>query len=245
MSVFRSGGQIFHTEGARTVWSTTRRPVLLLPAQKVTIPSLDLSWPHLTTANAYGYSAISSGGFTSYSAASFITMVPQEWDTGLLPIATIPAGCNYFQVDVNFNRIATPTGYMGTTIPMLLPAGQWQTLDGASATAERIGPFARIFRFERVGTTIYLRLKQSVRNAGEVVPWLSGNNPTNGAGGQRNGWTWGGTNGNLGHIYSQRGTTFSAFGNRGQSGMAPIDDNTNLASIWRGAVIITPGYIKA
>lgn len=243
--IFNEGADIFHTQGSRVVWSTTRRPVVLLPNNKVTLNSFDIAWPHPATSDAYGYSATTSGGFTAYAAASFVTIVPQEWDSGLTAVATLPAGCNYFQVDVNLARINSLSSYLGYgEPPVLLPSEQWHTLDGASAVAERFSLLVRIFRFERIGNTVYLRRKQSVANVGARFPWLSGNNPTNGAGGQRNGWTYG-SGGINGHPVSMRAQAFNAFSNRGQSGMAATDDNTNYASTWRGTVIITPGYIKA
>ncbi len=245
MSVFNSGVEIYHTEGSRNVWSTTRRPVLLLHANRTVLNDLDFAWPDLAKANAYAYAHWNQGGFTSFAAASFITAVPQSWDSGLTAVATIPAGCNYFQLEVNLARITTPSLWLQQTIPMLLRPDRWQTLDGASAVAERFGPLVRIFRFERVGNTIYLRRKQSVVNAGARFPWNPDNSPTfPGSGGQRPGWTWGGTNGNLGHAASMRASTSAANCNRGQSNQVTVADNTNYASTWRGTVIITPGYIK-
>lgn len=246
MSVFNDDfNNIYHTSGSRVVWSTTSRPVLLLPSARVTIPSIDISWPHFATANIYGYSQATVGGFDSYAASSYISVVPQEWDSGLSLVANLPSGANYFQVDLNFSRIVAPQQWLQTTIPTMLAQGQWQTLDGASAIAERIGPMVRMFSFERSGNSVYLRRKQSVINAGEQVAWLSGNNPVGGGGAQRSGWTWGGTLGNLGHAASLRDQRFTSFSNRGQSNMAAIDDNTNFSSTWRAAIVITPGYIKA
>lgn len=245
MTVFNDGTNIYHTQGSRVVWSTTSRPVLLLPASKVSIPTIDISWPHFQTANIYGYSQTSTGGFDSYAAASYISVVPQEWDSGLSFIANLPPGCNYFQLDLIFSRIASPGIWLQSTIPTLMAEGQWQTLDGASAIAERIGPMVRMFRFERSGDAVYLRRKQSVINAGEQIAWNPGNATTFPGGGQRSGWTWGGTLGNLGHPVSLRGQRFVANSNRGQANMAPIDDNTNYSSTWRCALNITPGYIKS
>lgn len=245
MTIFRTGGELYHAEGSRLVWSTTSRPALLLPDDKITLTSVDIAWPDLAKANAYAYNSYNVGSFTYFAAASYITMVPQEWDSGTSLLATIPAGCNYFQVDVNISRINTPSPYLTQPLPQLIQPGQWQTLDGASAIAERIGPLVRIFRLERSGNSIYLRRKQSVANDGQVLPWNSGNSPTFPGGGQQPGWTWGGSGGANGHPVSQRATTALANSNRGQSNQVTVSDNTNYASTWRGTIVITPGYINA
>ena len=240
MPVFRSGGDIVHTDGSRIVWSTSRQPAVLLPSAAVTLTNFDIAFPDLAKSNAYAFDL---GGGTS-ACMSMVTISPQQNTYGPTAVATLPASANYFEVTVNLTRIVNPSTYLGEAIPKVIAEGQDVHLDGAAAVLERTGPLARIFWFERSGNTVNLYRKQSVTNAGQRVTWTSGNSIYYPGGGWREGWTHGGdANGwpaymietrSTGHIDKKRDSTVNR---------CSLTDPTNYASTWRGTVTITPGYI--
>lgn len=244
MAVFNDeNGNIYHTDSSRIVWSTTRRPALLMPDDAVTLSSFDVSFPDFSKSDAYGFSYRSAGDFLFSSCVSFTSVNPQEWDSGLSFVCDLPAGANYFETDITLSRIVTPSPYLDSPIPDVFGSGTRHMPDGNSAIVEAIGPMVRMFAFERVDNAVYLRRKQSVTNAGQVVPWNSGNNNDTGSGGMRPGWTYGGNpnawpfyrldSKNTGHVNKRRG---------GDNPCSLIDVS-NYASLWRGTVTITPGYI--
>lgn len=241
--IFGSNGNITHVEGSRVVWSNTRRPALLLPENAVTLTNFDIAYPDFTKSDAYAFTK--GGAVIEVTAcASFISIDPQEWDSGLSFVCNLPALANYFEIEMAMTRIVVPSTYIGTgqPIPALLGAGQHMP-DGNSGLIEGIGPIVRMFSFERVGNAVYLRRKQSVSNMGPTVPWNSPNNNDTGSGGQRPGWTYGG-NPNAWpayHIESRAGGSINK--RRGESNGCSLADPTNYASLWRGTVTITPGYI--
>lgn len=243
MPVFNDAeNNIFHTEGDRIVWSTTRRPALLLPDQAVTIDPFTVQFPDFAKSNAYGFTYTSSP--TTLSACmSMITINPQEWDSGLSLLATIPSECNYFETEITLTRTKTPSSFMGLAIPDGWGSGSTHFCDGG-ALMESTGPIIRIFTIERVGNQVFLRRKQSVRDGGDRFPWNSGNNNESGSGGYREGWTYGGDR--RGWVATQR--DYKTGGNiakrRGESNQCNLSDNTDYESIWTGRLVLTPGYIK-
>jgi len=244
--VFGSNGNITHTEGSRVVWSNTRRPALLLPNDAVTLTSFDIAFPDLAKSNAYGFTHFTDPlfGGTQSACVSWVSVDPQEWDSGLSFVCNLPAASNYFEVEMTMSRIVTPSTWLGTgaPIPGLLGSGQHMP-DGNSAIIEGIGPVIRMFSFERSGNAVYLRRKQSVTDAGPRVPWNSGNNNDTGTGGMRAGFTYGG-NPNAWPAYTiEQKTTGDFQKRRGGSNACSLADPTNYASTWRGTVTITPGYI--
>ena len=240
--VFGSGGNITHTDGSRVVWSSTRRPAILLPSAAVTLTNFDIAYPDLAKSNAYGFTYVSSP-YALSACNSFVSVDPQEWDSGLSYVCGLPAGANYFEVEASLSRVVTPSQWLGHVIPGLLGANVMP--DGNSALIEGLGPLIRMFSFERSGNSVYLRRKQSVAdNGGPSVPWNSPNNNDNGSGGYKIGFTYGG-NPNAWPSYA---IEFRTGGNiakrRGESNACSLSDPTNYASTWRGTVTITPGYIK-
>lgn len=243
MPVFGSGGVITHTEGSRVVWSNTRAPAKLLTSE-IVLGGFDVAYPDLAKSNAYGFD-FQSAGVTRAVCQTWVTVVPQSWDSGLQLVATIPAAANYFEVSLNLSRIGEPSQRFGQPIPKIFPEGQWVTLNGRGAVIERAGPLARIFRFERIGTGIYLRRKQSVKSSGPQIPWNSGNASTFPGGGKRAGWTHGGNPD--GHPFAQidlKGPSTDLNVNRGDSNACSTADPTNYASLWRGTVVINAGYLN-
>ncbi len=245
MPVFRSGGEVYQTEGSQIIWSTTRAPVLLVPGSATVLSNFDVAFPDFSKDNAYGLDYSSSGPVTISGCASYASINPQEWDSGLSgPIATLPAGVNHFEIEVEMSRIVNPSTYLGASIPKSLPEGQRTWLNGGSCEVERIGPIIRIFRFERSGNGIYLRRKQSVKNAGNMGIWTPGNTQYTGAGGFLRGWTYGG-NPNAWPAYLLDARTGGNINKRrGDANGCSLSDTSNYASTWRGSVIITPGHIK-
>lgn len=238
MPVFGSGGSITHTEGSRVVWSATRAPAKLLDAE-IVVSNFDVAFPDLSKNNAYGFNR-ATAGIVREACTSWATIVPQSWDSGLSLVTTIPAACNYFEVQLNLTRIVEPSTYLGAAIPKTIPEGQWMTLNGRGAVIERFGPVARIFRFERVGNSIYLRRKQSVTNAGQRVPWESGNNVTVPGfthGGNANGWI-------AAQLENKILASSSNNRRRGDPGECSLIDITNYASTWRGTLRINAGYLN-
>ncbi len=253
MPVTKVGGVLTHIEGGRTVWAANHQPALLFPAAAVT-PEVSIWFPHLQTGNAYAYANSSGGPFAQNVAATYITAVPQEYDSGLLgPIAVLPDGCNYFRAEAYLARTSSPYGFMGSvprgdpgaTIPKLIAESTWVALDGAATMLEQVSSLRRMFRLERLGNAVYLRVKQSVNNGGFQFNWLPGNSPTGGAGQQLTGWTYGGPAlAAYGWPFYERDARAGGTINRGQGNQLPVDDITNFSSTWTGLLRITPGYIK-
>ncbi|WEK05785.1 MAG: hypothetical protein P0Y65_05880 [Candidatus Devosia phytovorans] len=234
-------GNIFHTDGDRIVWATTRRPALLLPDQKIIIDPFTVQFPDFVKNNAYGFAVDTT---TSQSTCmSMVTIVPQEWDSGLSELATLSEQFNYFETEITLTRIKTPSNFMQLPFPDCWGSGTTHMCDGG-ALMEATGMLVRIFTIERDGDKICLRRKQSVTNGGARFVWNSNNNNDTAAGGMRNGWTHGG-NPN-GWVAAQ--IDYKAGGNiqkrRGGSNACSLSDPTDYESIWRGKLVITPGYIK-
>lgn len=244
MPVFRSGGEIYQTEGSDFVWATTRRPALLFPSAAVTLTNFDISYPDLAKSNGYGFTWYRDPifGTDTTACASYVTINPQEWDSGLTHVCDLPAQANYFELELSLSRIVAPSPWLGTAIPALLGTGQHMP-DGNAALIEGIGPFVRMFAFERSGNAVHLRRKQSVANDGPTIPWNSGNNNDNGSGGMRPGFTYGGSpNAWPSHVIEQR-TGGNIYKRRGEVNQCSLADPTNYSSLWRGTVTVTPGYI--
>lgn len=243
MPIFKDeANNIFHTEGDRTVWSTQRRPALLFPNDTITVNPFTVSFPDFAKSNAMAFAIQTTGGFDASSCLSIITINPQSWDSGLSLVANLPSQCNYFETAITLTRTKTPSTYLNLPFPDNWSSGSTHLSDGG-ALMEAIGPITRIFSLERVGNGLYLRRKQTVRNAGQQVGWNSGNNNSTGAGGMRNGWTYGGDPNAW--LAAQRDMRNS--GNidkrRGGPNQCSLDDNTDYSSIWTGSLVITPGYI--
>lgn len=247
MPVFRSGGEVYHTEGSDLLWSTTRAPVLLVPGAATTLTNFDISYPHPTMDSMYGLDVTVDPlfGTTFTNCATWASMIPQEWDSGLSsPIATLPAGVNHFEIEVELTRIVEPSAYNGTPVGKSIAEGERTWLNGGSCEIERAGPLIRIFRFERSGDTICLRRKQSIHDAGNLGIWAAGNSQYTGSGGYREGWTYTGDNRAHPAYLLQVKTGGNINKRRGEVNACSIVDTSNYASTWRGTVIITPGHIK-
>jgi hypothetical protein len=246
--VFGDNTGITHVEDSRVVWSTSRRPALLLPDDAVTLTGFDIAYPDVSKSDAYGFTFFTDPTFgtTQSACASWTSVNPQEWDSGLSFVCNLPSGSNYFEVEMTMSRIFTPSTWLGTgaPIPILLGSGV-NMPDGNSAVIEGIGPLVRMFSFERSGNAVYLRRKTSINNpGGPVVSWNSGNNNDNGSGGMRRGFTYGGDpNAWPSYLIDQR-TGGDIQKRRGGSNQCSLSDPTNYASTYRGTVIITPGYIQ-
>lgn len=244
--VFGSSGAITHVEGSRVVWSNTRRPALLLPDDAVVLTNFDIAYPDFSKSNAYGFTYYVDPLFGTASSAcvSWVSIDPQEWDSGLGYVCDLPPECNYFEIEMTMSRIVTPSTYLATglPIPILLGSGTHMP-DGNAAVIEGIGPIVRMFSFERSGNAVYLRRKQSVTNAGSVVPWNTPNDNDSGSGGYRIGFTYGG-NSSAWPSYTIEQKTGGAIGKRrGEGNSCSLADPTNYASTYRGTVTVTPGYI--
>ena len=246
MPIYSSGGEIYQTEGSDILWSTTRRPVLLLPDQAVTLTNFDISFPHPTMDNAYALDVTIDPlfGTITTNCATYIGFIPGEWDSGLSSaVATLPAEANHFEVEVEMSRIVEPTAYLGNSFPKSLAEGERTWLNGGSCEVERAGPLIRIFRFERSGNSICLRRKQSIKDVGDQGIWAPGNSQSTGGGGYQEGWTYGSDPRVwMANLIEQK-SGGSVHKRRGEANACSIVDNSNYASTWRGTVIITPGYI--
>lgn len=245
MPVFKTGGEVYQTEGSQIIWSTTRAPVLLLPGQSTTLTNFDIDFPDFSKDSAYGLDIQSTQFGTVSQCVTFASIRPQEWDSGLTgPIATLPAGVNHFEIDVELTRIITPSTYIGKSLGRALEDGQRTWLNGGSCEIERVGPIIRMFRFERSGTGIYLRRKQSVENAGNLGYWTPGNTQYTGAGGYLRGWTYTSDPAAWPAYLLDQRTGGSINKRRGEDNACSLVDTSNYFSRWRGNVIITPGHIK-
>jgi len=245
MPVFGANNIITHVNDSRVVWSSTRRPALLLQQAAVTLHDFDIAYPDFIKNNAYGFAATNDNWGQYSSCASFVTIVPHEWDSGQSFVCTLPEKANYFEVELNMVRIVHPSAYLGLAIPELLAPGNRHMPDGGSAIIEGIGPMVRMFAFERIGSAIYLRRKQSVTlmKGGTPVPWNPGNATHYPNGGMRNGWTHGGAGQGWPAFLIESKANGNFDKTRHGSNACSLADPTNYASLWRGTVTITPGYI--
>ncbi|HEV7345462.1 MAG TPA: hypothetical protein VGN60_07500 [Devosia sp.] len=245
MPVFGSGGTITQTEGSTVLWSTTRVPVQLVPGSATTLTNFDISYPHPAMDNAYGLDVTIDEMFGTIftNCATYASIIPGEWESLSAPVATLPVGVNHFEIEVELTRIVEPSTYVGKPFPKSLAEGQRTWLNGGSCELERAGPLIRIFRFERIGNSIYLRRKQSIKDAGNQGIWAPGNSQYTGVGGYQEGWTYGSDP----RCWPAHLIEAKSGGNvnkrRGEANACSTVDNSNYASTWRGTVIITPGYI--
>lgn len=244
MPVYNVGSDVFHTEAGRLIWSTQNPAALLLPEAAVSIANFDIGFPDFDKSNAYGLDVGSSPfGGTITACASFSSIDPQEWDSGLGFVCNLPPSANYFEVEIDMFRTMVPSTYRGEVIPGLL-SGNRHMPDGGSFIVERIGPIVRIARFEKSGSAVYLRRKQSVTNAGNQGIWTPGNAIYDSAGGKLEGFTYGGSPNAWPAYMLDARTTGSVNKARGESNACSLADTSNYATNWRGTVTITPGYIK-
>ncbi len=248
MPVYNSGNDIIHTEGGREVWSTLRPAAQLLPSAAVTLTGFSIAFPDFPKTNVYGFDIGTDFlGFQQSSCMSMAAILPQEWDSGLSYVCDLPSSANYFEVEVNLTRTVNPSTYLGEQIPKLLKEGQRHLLDGGSAIVERVGPLARLFRFEKSGNEVRLRRKQSVKGGGAGVPYPPGNALYFPNGGWRQGWTHGGDpNGWPAYILDTKGPGGPIDKKRDgpESARCSLVDTSNYASTWSGTVTVTPGFIK-
>lgn len=245
MAVFFDGTNIIHNIGSRIVWATNRRPANMVPSAAVTLDSFDFVFPDFSKSNVYGFDIGEDiFGATKTSCASYISINPQEWDSGLSYVCDVPASSNYFEVVVYISRIFEPSYYLAHPIPKCIAENYHVMLDGGSVLLERIGPISRIARFEKSGNSIYLRRKQSVTDAGDRGIWTPGNTTHYPGGGKREGWTYAGSPNAWPSYLIEGKSTGDLDKERGGDNACSLIDSTNYASTWRGTVTITPGYIK-
>lgn len=242
MPVFGDGTGITHTDGSRIVWSTSRRPAILVPSATVTLTNFDIYYPDFSKSNAYGFTFVTTPVALT-ACTSFTSINAQEWDSGLSFVCNLPPSSNYFEIEAEFSRITTPSTYMDQVIPILIGSGGLMP-DGNSLICEGIGPIVRMFSFERSGNTVQLRRKQSVTdNGGPSVPWNSPNNNDTSIGGYRAGFTYGG-NPNAWPAWSIEQKSGGAIAKRrGESNACSLTDTSDYTSLYRGTVTVTPGYI--
>jgi hypothetical protein len=253
--VYPQAGHIIFEKSGRVVWSSALRPVNLLPdAYRIVLGNFDITYPDLHKNNAYGFDKGNDPitGFEETSCVSFASIVPGEWGPGRandLPrqlLGNVPAGINYLEVQVALWRVFEPSAYLGLPIPKIIQEGQFILLDGGFAEVEGVGPFRRAFAVVQDGTGVYLERYQSALNPGNIGIWTPGNAVYYSSGAKREGWTHGGRPDALpAFMLDTKGPSGNVNKERGGSNACSLNDTSNYSSVWRGTIIVTPGYIHS
>lgn len=250
--VYSSGGDILLRDSSgKLIWSTATRPINLMGnAYKLTV-GITAAFPHMPGGDAYALGrGTSIGGFDTTSCASFQTMYPGEWGPAQgggynLPdiyLGALPAGANMLDVVLNLTRTVEPSKYLSDDVFKFLPEGIDVPLRGDSALLEGMAAFRRKIDISIIGGGIYLRRYQSVINGGDPGIWTSGNSEYTGAGGIRQGWTYGGSpNAQFVGLLDAKGPSGNVNKNRSGSNACSVSQAFNYASTWSGTAIIIPG----
>ena len=241
-------------------FDTDAYPVQFFPlADKITVSGQVITFPDLHHTNAYGFAAgDTGGGVIKQSCHSFVSIPFQEWGPSDQPgmtdtladevIGVAPAGADILLVRVKLARTSAPDQVNGNNVPVAFEEDEYVMCDGGTLLVEHLPPITRLIWIRLAasanpdGTTdILLTRKQSVKKR-KYTYWRAGNSPTN------SGWTWGGTNGDYGHIVKsieQKGPTTAIGGvityRRGDGAACSLTDTSDYGAEYTGDIEIIPG----
>lgn len=240
-------------------FDTDTWPVQYCPvANEINLVGKVITFPDLAKSNAYAFSRGLIGGNLYGGCASYVCIPFQEWGPAdMVPapthtladevIGTVPAGTDNLIVQVKLARTTSPSQLGGKTIPVLPTEGDWVNCPGGGLPIEKLGPMARHLSFLLApvsnpdGTiNVLMRRKQSIFKR-KYAYWRAGNDASN------SGWTYGGANGEFGHVvaliqslgpvYDPSGTLLA----RGGASACSLTDNTDYTSVYTGDIRIIPG----
>ncbi len=241
-------------------FDTDAYPVQFFPlADTIVVSGQVIEFPDPHHTNAYGFAAgDTGGGVIKQSCHSFVSIPFQEWGPSDQPgitdvlsddvIGVAPAGTDILIVRVRLSRTVAPDQVNGNDVPLAFAEGEYVMCDGGTLLLEHMPPITRMIWIRLAsapnmdGTTnILLTRKQSVKKR-KYTHWRAGNSPTN------SGWTWGGTNGDYGHIVKsieQKGPTTAIGGvityRRGDGAACSLTDASDYAAEYTGDIEIIPG----
>ena len=240
-------------------FDTRTYPVQFYPAGEViTVTGQTISFPDYHKTNAYAFAGGMIGSDFYQSCHSLVSIPFQEWGpsdqpgmTDDLPdevIGTVPEYTDLLMVRVKLSRTNSPDQVNGNTVPVAFHENEWVMCDGGTLLVEYLQPIVRMIWIRRAETpnldgtyNVLLTRKQSVKKT-RYSFWRAGNNAS------QPGWTYGGTNGEYGHLVKsiqQKGPSFSPGGvatfRRGDGGQCSLTDASDYSSEFQGDIEILPG----
>jgi len=255
-----TGGRVLGLKDGVSFFDTDAYPVQFYPPENViSITGQTITFPDFHHTNAYGFvSGDTGGGVIKQSCHSFVSIPFQEWGPSDAPgitdtlddivIGTVPDGTDIRLVRIKLTRTNAPDQVNGTTVPVEPVEGEWTNCDGGSLLLEFLWPIVRMIWIRKAsasngdGTTnLLLTRKQSIQKR-KYTHWRSGNSPLS------TGWTWGGTNGNYGHIVKSiesKGPSTVVGGvltfRRGDGAACSLTDSSDFSSTYTADIEVLPG----
>lgn len=264
-SLKKADGNFSIVEDGRVVFETNaaRKSFNLVPSGAIHVTGYELMYPDLNVTNAYHWDrAHTSTNHYTEGCDSFITVPPQEWgpDKTLLladaDLGALPKGTEFLSVRMKMDHTVLPDAWFGKPINEIIKPGQWVDLgeDAATLVEGFTNYLQRMVSFHIDATDpdnprCKLRRRQSTFRASNSF-WADGNSST------VNGWSHGGTDGAdavFVKLRQSKGPTDffvpsdvpTTHYQRGGDSPCATSDNLNLASVWTGEIIVTPGRQSA
>lgn len=160
--VYSDGGHIRMANAAdHEIWSTERRPVMLLPDEFAIVKTgFNIEFPEFQKRFHYGYARRNNNA--QEMAVSILALRPGTYDFPDIDLGALPAGINYLDVRVNLTRTVNPVPMGVVPIPSELPAGKTCHLPGGACEIEKFLNYNRMFWIEPVGGQAILKRRQTV-----------------------------------------------------------------------------------
>ena len=243
----------------------TRAPMLnLVPAAAINLSGYSISFPDLWKGTIYHQYRNTEFFGDVFGCSTWIGLVGQEWGPEFgaphnlpdITLGTVPAGTDYLEIWVNLTRTVNPANMVDLALAGNFPEGQWVKLDGHSCVIEEFLGVARQFEFVLDSTTVKLRRRQSVTDAGNTSPPCLRQTGSASLGNKV--FFFAGTNAPQSGSYAAYGqkldekASLNAPSHRpagyeaGSSNNVPCSTShagVSYASTWTGSIKITPGRI--
>lgn len=243
----------------------TRAPMLnLVPAGAITLTGYSISFPDLWKGTIYHQYRQTEFIGDYHGCSTWIGLVGQEWgpEQGApqnlpdITLGSVPGGTDYLEIWVNLTRTVNPANMIDLALASNFPEGAWVLLDGHSCIIEEFLGVARQFEFVLDGTTVKLRRRQSVTDAGNSSPATQRQTGSASLGNKV--FFFPGTNAPTSSSYAAYGQKIdekASLNNpthrpsgyeSGSSNNVPCSTShsgISYASTWTGDIIITPGRL--
>jgi len=243
------------------VWASDAVPVALFPASAtISVSGQAFSFPDFQKSNYMYWHVRTDFGFQVSQVISYGTVLPGEYGpdkSGVYELAdillgTVPAATNFIEVQARFSRTSAPDNLFHQPFLVDVKLNQWTSLDGGCAMLESRGDtIRRIVQIARVGNSLYLRRRQSVKAGtwngfsplkGSAQVWTGGSYTA-----WTNVWTHGGTStGWPAWQIAKAEYLESSLVNRarGSGGAPSFTDPSDFSSDWTVDLEIRPGYVR-
>ncbi|HTN63519.1 MAG TPA: hypothetical protein VL147_18520 [Devosia sp.] len=173
-------GRVVVADDARTVLDTAAKSFNAVPTAVITINPFTLAFPDFAN-KGYTYlwgrgSIPNDAQDRAYEVCRTLAHVhPQETVLPNVDLGAVPAGTDYLETRINLTRTLSPPNSWGSINPVVaglkpwpseIVNGQWMSLLGNSAVAERDDNWARAFDIVIIAGRAVLRRRQSVGAGG-------------------------------------------------------------------------------